>query len=201
MNTTTYPIEIQKISLDHKGATKSYHLLLAARADGKCLLVKRWGRKGQFGSISEELFNTTGFAERAFEKVLAEKTGRGYSVLQETNSNKTAVNAEILVHHFGRPLWAKLSAAAVKQLDEDIDVTGRREPETPRFDEYGNDNGMAQVRMPVYTQEQLAAQQAIIDAEKEEARQLLLEQERAKEAAQAEKVANMRARNPNFGRF
>lgn len=179
---STYPITVSTVNLKHRGGTKFYTFLLAQTADGKGLLIKRYGKVGTFGQIIEERYDTYKGAEKAFEKTFDEKTSgrKGYEVDGATRELTVSGPGDLLTV-FGRMLWPKLSAATVKHLDPSYDTTGRREPDPPRFGEDGEYLGEPEPR-------------TLSPEEVETAKQAAIDEEKAKRAA-------IYAENENFGRF
>ncbi|RWB95512.1 MAG: WGR domain-containing protein [Mesorhizobium sp.] len=143
---SSYPIKATHLSLDHRGGTKSYHTVLVETADGLGLLVKRWGKKGVFGSTKTESYATYREAERAFERIFNEKTRGGYEVVGKTVETVANDQSE-LPKMFGRMIYSKLDSGALQHIDPTIDVTGRREPDPPEYDENGDYIGRAPPRV------------------------------------------------------
>ncbi len=78
-----YRVRVHKLSLEHKGGTKAYHLLRISLSDKSSLVVNRWGKLGSFGETSHETFPTSILADKAFYKKKREKEGRGYGLRHE----------------------------------------------------------------------------------------------------------------------
>lgn len=75
----TFPIQIRKITMDHRTGTKQYHLVLitSASADGVEVTLLRWGKTGAWGQVQAER------GRAAFIAKLREKQDRGYNVTKE----------------------------------------------------------------------------------------------------------------------
>ncbi|MER9176288.1 WGR domain-containing protein [Mesorhizobium sp. M0955] len=177
---SSYPIKASRVSLDHHGGTKSYHIILVETADGLGLLVKRWGKTGQFGDMKSESYATYREAEKAFERVFNEKTRKGYAVTGKT-VEATANDQHELPGLFGRLVWAKLDAGAIQHICPLMDVADRRQPDPPAFDEDGEFLGKPKPRL-------------LSPQELEEARRLEAEEKKRQEQAGY-------ASNPLYGMF
>lgn len=129
-----YPIKSRSISLDHRGGTKSYHLMIIEAANGKCVVINRWGKTGSFGEMKVETFDSPVAAQKAFDKKEREKGRNGYSQTGSTRDTEAA-DASELVKAIGMATFNKMGAAAVKHLDPNFDTTGMREADPPQYDE------------------------------------------------------------------
>ena len=129
-----YPIKSRSVSLDHRGGTKSYHLVLIEAANGHCVVVNRWGKTGQFGEMKIEQFDSPVKAQKAWDKKEREKTGKGYS---QTGSTRERVANELveLPRVVDAMTFNKMGASNVKWLDPAFDTTGMREADDPQYDE------------------------------------------------------------------
>lgn len=163
-----------RTSLDHKGGTKAYHLILIKTPDGRGMLIRRFGKVGQFGDVMVEQFPTSAAAEKAFEKLYNEKTSGRKGYFQKTHEESDE-DFDGLQKILGRPLWAKLGPSDIKFLNDDADVSGVRERDPNRYDEDGNWLGNPEPR------------KADIAAEIEASKQQRLEE--------------LRQKNPLYGRF
>jgi predicted DNA-binding WGR domain protein len=131
---SVYPIKMRTISLDHRGGTKSYHLMMIEAANGNCVVVNRWGKTGVFGEMKVETFDSPVKAQKAWDKKEREKTGKGYS---QTGSTREAIASEQseLSRTIGLSTFNKMGASAVKHLDPSFDTTGMREADPAQYDE------------------------------------------------------------------
>jgi predicted DNA-binding WGR domain protein len=168
----SYPMSISRASLDHRGGTKSYHLLQITNALGQSVFVSRWGKTGAFGDVKIERGSSDAMS-KAWLKKHSEKERGGYAVV--SSENFKAKDLDELIKWVGRPTWTKLSADDLKHLDSTIGTNGVREAEPPRFTESGDFVGV-QARKVEITEEM-------------------------KEQVKLEKFEQARARNPNYGRF
>lgn len=171
--TTPYPAEVARTSLNHKQGTKSYHVTLIATSENKSVLIKRWGRTGAFGDVKFEIYNGNEEGEAAFEAIINDKRKRGYAI--DTTDVVRALDLAELTKAVGRPTWAKMNPAVLVHIDSSISTTGVREADPLRFDE----NGVFADPQP----RKVEITEEMIEADK----RLRLEE--------------LRARNPNYGRF
>lgn len=72
-----YPIKIDTLTMKHRGGTKAYHLCKITRADGKSILIKRWGKVDEWGQTQVLRGYDDTLASHWREKD-AEKSRRGY---------------------------------------------------------------------------------------------------------------------------
>lgn len=135
-----YPINVRSISLDHQGGTKSYHLYLIQNADGKAVVINRWGKTGQLGELKAETYDNVPNAERAFEKKESEKSRKGYRHVG-VPKNASAANPGELARQIGIPIFNKMGAKAVNHLDPGYDTSKMRDAEPNRLNEDGRLTG------------------------------------------------------------
>ena len=184
-----YPIEFARVMLecsDGARTNKFYELFFAQTSDGRAAVVRRYGKIGAFGDVVEKVHKTIQAAEREFESLLKQKTGKGYKVIK--NTTEVAQDAKGLRVIFGPALWPKLSASLVAHLDHELSTNTRpAEQDTPRYDEDGK---FIPPAPKVHSPEEIAAARA--REEEERARQA--EVERAANAVEYQKLGN-------FGRF
>lgn len=172
----SYPKTVSKMSLNHRGGTKSYHLTLVEpiSGDGPSAVIRRWGKTGAFGEVKVELFPTKARATAKAESLIKEKQRKGYESVGDT---ETAVaDLDELMKAVGRPTWAKLTAPEIKHIDSAADVSGVRERDEPSYDEDGKWMGKPEPRKVIITEEMI-------------------------EADKRARMEELRARNPNYGRF
>ncbi|WP_168342099.1 WGR domain-containing protein [Rhizobium leguminosarum] len=131
---SVYPIKVHSISLDHRGGTKSYHLMMIRAANGNTVVVYRWGKTGVFGEVKIETYDGPIKAQKGWDKKEREKTNNGYSQTGPA-VEKTANDASELMAAIGRNMFAKLGASNVKHLDPSFDTNGMREADDPQYDE------------------------------------------------------------------
>ncbi|QNH71691.1 hypothetical protein V1VFAS_096 [Rhizobium phage V1VFA-S] len=131
---SVYPIKVHSISLDHRGGTKSYHLMMIQAANGNSVVVYRWGKTGVFGETKIETYDSPVKAQKGWDKKEREKTNNGYSQTGPV-VEKTANDASELMAAIGRNMFAKLGASNVKHLDPSFDTSGMREADDPQYDE------------------------------------------------------------------
>lgn len=160
---SVYPIDIVKVSMDHKDGTKAYHVTLVATSYGRALVIKRWGKKSVFGEILTSRFPDIAAGEEAYAAIISAKMKRGYSA--QSKVIETADDLDGLIKCIGRPTWMKLAAADLNHLDGSLKTNGIREPDPPRFAENGTFLGNPEPRKIEITQEMIDAdrrEQALI---------------------------------------
>lgn len=179
-----YPIQIESVSLDHSGGTKSYHAKKLVAQSGKSLVIFRWGKTGTFGDIQVFEFDTASEADKAFEKKLASKMSNGYAISPRHDPKPVkADDFEELRALMGRAMMSKIGASNLKYIDPTADTTGMREVELPRLDEEGRINWEAVTERSLRLEE-----------EKRKAREEIA----ARERAEAESAYS---NNPIWGAF
>lgn len=118
-------ILIRKVSMQHRGGTKEYHLLSVRNTTtGKAILVTRWGKTGTWGQMKTEKGTETDVS-RAFDAKFDEKSGRGYRITNEKNAS--AANADEAQHIIGITYWPQIGAANLEHVLPGVDTTGVRE--------------------------------------------------------------------------
>jgi len=137
---STYPIKVHSQSFDHRGGTKSYHLMLIETADNRAVFINRWGKKGQFGELQVKEFADVGAAWKEYERKERDKTRNGYAPEGPPRDTVANVSSE-LAKTIGLAVFNKMGAKAVKHLDPSFDTTGMREAEPNRLDEDGRLTG------------------------------------------------------------
>lgn len=135
---STYPIKIVKKSLDHQGGTKSYHIVEVITADGRLMLVKRWGKKGSFGSIDVITGGATtslggGATTSLGVRILRDKQKRGYDEVdhKELKANDLEEFKRLMTPR----LYTSLGANNIAYLIPDAETTGIKEPEKIEWEE------------------------------------------------------------------
>ncbi len=178
----SYPIDHSQVHLTFKDrkSDKFYALSLLVNAYGKATVLRRFGKNnGTFGELIVENFDTQAKAEKLFEKLLREKTGKGYSI---TNQGETQCrDSAALRLAVGVAVWPKLPPSVIQHLDLGIPTDGRKDLDPPRFNDDGKFIGDPKPR--VFTPEEVAAAK---------------EAERLAEVEEAKRVYGT---NSNFGRF
>lgn len=118
-------ITIRKLSMQHRGGTKEYHLLLVANSEnGKGLLVSRWGKTGAWGQMKTEK-GTESDATRAFHAKFDEKSTRGYrTTADKTDGVHTYEEAAKII---GMTYWPQLGAHNLEHVFPGVDTAGVRE--------------------------------------------------------------------------
>lgn len=137
---STYPIKVHSQTFDHRGGTKSYHLMLIETADGRSVFINRWGKKGQFGELQVKEFDDKIKAWKEYERKERDKTKNGYAPEGPARDADAATSGN-LVKAIGLAVFNKMGAKAVRFIDPDFDTTGMREAEPNRLDEDGRLTG------------------------------------------------------------
>lgn len=174
---SVYPMEGTKCSLTHKGGTKEYFITLMANAEGKAIVVRRWGAKGAIGQVRVSKFDTVAAAESDYTKELDKRQSgaKGYQLTDQRIVN--VKSAERLSLVIGRTVFPKIGASNVQHIDPNYDTAGMREPESNRDDD---DNFVGNVERRVKIDPDAVA---------------------AAEQAAKEKELDVLRSNPKFGRF
>lgn len=160
----SYPIKVTQQSYDHRGGTKSYHFTLIEAADGKSVVIFRYGKKGQFGQVLTETYETAKAAWKAYEKKEGEKIKGGYQPVSH-QVTKTATDPTQIVGTVGMALFNKIGAKAVNHIDAGFDTSKMRQEADPAtLDEEGRKVGdtsrRADVRDLLEQQKREEAEQA-----------------------------------------
>jgi predicted DNA-binding WGR domain protein len=172
----SYPIKTRSISLDHRGGTKSYHLMIIEAANGNAVFISRWGKTGQFGEMKVEEYDSPAKAMKAWEKKEREKTRNGYGQAGPAREGRADTSDEF-PKAVSLSIFNKMGASAVKHLDPGFDTAGMREADPAQYDE---ETG-----------------RKIDTARKADISEALAAEKAASEKAAAEAYAD----NPIFGRF
>ncbi|WP_456868363.1 WGR domain-containing protein [Galbibacter sp. BG1] len=170
-------MEGTKCSLTHKGGTKEYFITLMANAQGKAIVIRRWGAKGAIGQVKVSKFDTVAAAERDYEKEIDRRQSgsKGYQITDQKIVNVDAPEKLSLI--IGRTVFPKIGGSNVKHIDPNYDTGGMREPESNRDDD---DNYVGDFQRRVKVDPDAVA---------------------AAEKAEREKELDVLRSNPKFGRF
>ena len=127
-----YPIRVKKQSgrADSSSGGKDYHLVLVSAANGKCLFITRFGRKGTWGvgfNVARHMslnadwqFNRIGIAlDNAYDEILI-------------NTEVPCKDEAELRRALGIQYWSKIGKDNLEWLIPGVDASGVRE-ETPSF--------------------------------------------------------------------
>lgn len=133
-----YPMRVTKEDADHRGGTKAYHLLKIETADGRMLMVNRFGKVGAWGQMQVEQFETVAEGQAAYRKKRDQKFGGEYTV-KKTIYSQDAVDLPDLINKVGA-YWPNLGKNNVEWLVPGADTKDIREPTSKRiFDEHGRE--------------------------------------------------------------
>lgn len=128
-----YPMLIEKVWLDHRGGTKSYQIMRVTAADGKSLLIWRWGKTGKEGQVQVFTLDDEQSACDAFKNKVKDRERSGYS--ERTNGtapafiSTTAQDGSQLRLAIGVSTFYKLGTEAILHVDPDAKTDGVREPD------------------------------------------------------------------------
>lgn len=131
---SVYPIKTRSISMDHRGGTKSYHLMIVEAANGHSVFISRWGKTGAFGEVKVETFDSPKKAQQAWDRKEREKVKNGYGQTAPARESRADKQDE-LIKAIGLTIFNKMGAKAVLHLDPTFDTTGMREADPPQYDE------------------------------------------------------------------
>lgn len=162
----SYPINLLRYSLEHKGGTKAYHIYLLINSEGKSVLVTRWGKVGVFGDIQVKHYDGRLKGRNAAETKLRAKRSGGYREVELREETYRSFSE--LLAGLGA-LASKMGAAPFEHLDPSANTLGmRREADPPRLDEdlrlTGKDRRSADISKDIEAQR---------NAEEEKARAVL----------------------------
>ncbi|WLR91029.1 WGR domain-containing protein [Shinella zoogloeoides] len=163
--------------MSHKGGTKDYFLTLVVNAQGRAIVIRRWGAKGATGQVRVKKFASQLEAEVDYQKELDHRQSgsKGYRI---TDSKTLQIEKrEAFPFVVGRTVFPKIGPANVQHLDPTYDTTGMREPESNRDDD---DNFIGNATRHVTIDPDVVA--------------------RAEAARKEAELAEMK-QNPKFGRF
>lgn len=174
---SVYPMTIYTESMDHKGGTKSYHFMIIANAQGKSVLVNRWGKTGAFGQFQVQTFEKFSEATAAKSKKRADRRNNGYQI-GNVDKQDQIFDADGLRKFLGHGYGPQFGPDNLLHLDPEYDVTGVRGAKVD-YDADGNkiDNAKRVDRAAI-----------------EEAQRREREEQQAREQVQY-------SANPNFGLF
>lgn len=144
---STFPIKCQKLTMDHRGGTKSYHLLQLTNTDGEAILVKRWGKTGAFGQMDVRRGNAHDMAS-LWNAIHREKTSglKGYEPGEIKGFN--AMTEDELKKFVTVPLWTKLGADNIKHVIPEASAIGVKDPEVIEWGEDGKPVPKKPLEMP-----------------------------------------------------
>lgn len=132
-----YPIRIEDTHYKHSGGTKFYNISVIHNAEGKSVVVYRFGRVSQFGQIQVFEFGDLASARKAADKKERSKTGSsGYR--QDGPTSETVVSSsKTLPAQMGVGLFNKIGKSAINHLDPGFDTSKMREIDPPTLNEDG----------------------------------------------------------------
>lgn len=184
-----YPINKVSVTLDHKGGTKSYQLImLSSLKTSRTLVILRWGKTRSLSNMDVKICNSISEGEKVFEGKLREKQGRGYSPTKGIIEDEILSNAE-LAKKVGIGIFPKLGAAAIRHLDPDYNTGILPDAsEAPRWSEDG-------INLDAQREEERWRE---VKALHEKELQRIAEQKKAEEDAKRQRFYK---NNPIYGMF
>jgi len=135
----TYPVNITRVSLNHRGGTKSYHVYLVETAGGQAVFISRWGKTGQFGDLKVEIGTPKKMAS-AYDSKLRQKRNGGYEAAAPQRVD-AAGDWSGVVSILTPALVAKMGKEAIEAIDPAIDTSSIPSARPARLDEEGRLTG------------------------------------------------------------
>ena len=129
-----YPIRVKKQSgrADSSSGGKDYHLVLVSAANGKCLFITRFGRKGTWGvGFNVARHMSLEAARRVYDQKHREKLDKAYDEILINTEVPCKDEAE-LRRALGIQYWSKIGKDNLEWLIPGVDASVVRE-ETPSF--------------------------------------------------------------------
>lgn len=120
-----FPISITKRSgrAESRSGGKDYHVIYLVTNDGRSMLIRRWGKKGQWGiGWKVEKYRDEKEGRRAFDWVDHNKFRREYDDIFISKS-EVAKDPDDLLRILGTQYWVKLGADRLGWLSPDIDTS------------------------------------------------------------------------------
>lgn len=136
-----FPMTITKKSGRHRSGTKDYHLVLIVNADGRAIVIHRWGRKQAWGTGWKlETYNSSVDAAVAYRKKHAEKLEREYSNVI-TDRTVEVKNLDELRKEMTHQYMEKIGKT-ITHLIPGLDVSTLKDPEPDtEFETVHDDEG------------------------------------------------------------
>lgn len=184
----SYPLDAATALLNYSDGNRSnkfYRLMLVVNPTGQSFVLRHYGKVNTAGDVIVKSFNSQAAAEKEYEKLHKEKTGKGYTL---TSGDTRVLNNEADFRAFaGITLWPRIPSGAMLHVLPDADVSGRKEANPPRFDENGK---FLDPKARTFSPQEIADAKRREEAERRAQLEL--------EAAEAEKVYKS---NRRFGMF
>lgn len=131
---SAYPIVVRKITMKHRTHEKDYHQVLIVTQDKRCIVINRWGKRGQKGQLEQTRYPEPKSAVAAFDGKRRTKNKDGYvyepSVDKSVECNDEAEFRKVL----GLLYWGEMKSN-LEWLVPGIDTTGSKDPDLPQWEE------------------------------------------------------------------
>jgi predicted DNA-binding WGR domain protein len=121
-----YPIKVRKQSARAGSVSggKEYHLALITLADGRCLLIKRFGKAGRWGVMQVERYEDQTSALSAYAKKMRDKFQGEYTDHYLDKSWDDLDTMPKLRAVLGEGYWNKMGAGNIEWMLPGTDTTG-----------------------------------------------------------------------------
>lgn len=123
-----YPITIKRQSgrADSVSGGKDYHLVLITLADGRAMLITRFGKKDTWGTgFNVSTFDRISPALIAYDSKYRAKIGRNYDdILIDTQVS--CADSHEFRKALGEQYWAKIGKEKLEWISPNLDTTGVR---------------------------------------------------------------------------
>ncbi|TXN07935.1 WGR domain-containing protein [Methylobacterium sp. WL103] len=131
---SAYPIVIRKITMKHRTHEKDYHQVLIVTDDERCLVVNRWGKRGQKGQMEFHRFSNPKLAVEALNAKRSTKERGGYVYDQRADLSKDADDEDAFRKALGLIYWTGMKSE-LEWLVPGIDTAGAKDPDLPTWEE------------------------------------------------------------------
>lgn len=123
-------------SLQHRSGTKEYHLLaIENKANDRGIIIMRWGKTNAWGQLKVEQ-GTRSDIQLIWEAKTREKEKGGY---EQTKNKSTEVGiASDIPKLIGPQYYKNIGAANLEYLDEALDTTGVKDPQSHNWEQDAN---------------------------------------------------------------
>lgn len=163
---SVYPITISKTTMGYTygRSDKQYHVLVLHNADGRAVLINRWGKRGSWGKLDVQQYNSDDEAYKTAQKLTGYKiSSRGYTI--EAENTVECNDARKLIDALGPQYYYNIGCEALKWLDPDISVSGVKPPESlsPVFVQDKNGRWVPEPRPPRMPAELVPTPEPIVE--------------------------------------
>ena len=185
-----YPGKLQRWSFDHKGGTKSYHITQVLMANGNSAVFYRYGKKDAPGQASVDLFVGEDDAiadfspNKAVDKKIRDKEAGGYQqVAFKHHDFESMAKLKALIGPIALPVFIRACGHAFAHLDSEYEQAAPTTVSDPYVNEKANEASAKRHR----------------DAQARTDMARMIAEQKAED--EAKQLAEMRARNSNWGKF